>query len=93
MQKLKNVLNKCLIKADPEQLVGEVLQLPELHLLIEVSNHYYKRLDDPQKAGRRIGRSKLGQVGEVSLSILVFSGSSKKLSCFGKLFRLLPCPF
>ena len=45
MQKFKNVINKCLIKAEPEQLVGEVLQLPELHLLIGVTNHYYKKLE------------------------------------------------
>ena len=33
-----------MIKAEPEKLVGEEIQMPELHLLIGVSNHYYKKL-------------------------------------------------
>ena len=44
MQKFKNVINECLIKADPQKLVGEEIQLPELHLLIGVTNHYYQKL-------------------------------------------------
>ena len=44
MQKYKNVINECLIKADPQKLVGEEIQLPELHLLIGVTNHYCKKL-------------------------------------------------
>ena len=37
MQKFKNVINKCLIKAEPDVLVSDVLPLPELHL-----PHYFK---------------------------------------------------
>ena len=44
MQKFKNVVNQCLVKAEPDELVGVKLPLPELHLLIGVSNHYYKLL-------------------------------------------------
>ena len=40
MQKYKNVINECLIKAEPNVLVGDVVQLPELHLLIGVTNFY-----------------------------------------------------
>ena len=45
MQKYKNVINECLIKAEPNVLVGDVVQLPELHLLIGVTNFYYKKLE------------------------------------------------
>ena len=45
MQKYKNVINGCLIKAEQNVLVGEVVQLPELHLLIGVTNFYYKKLE------------------------------------------------
>ena len=37
MQNYKNVINDCLIKADPSKLVGEEVQLPELHFLISVT--------------------------------------------------------
>ena len=45
MQKYKNVINECLIKAEQNVLVGDVVQLPELHLLIGVTNFYYKKLE------------------------------------------------
>ena len=44
MQKLKNVINPCLIKAKPEELVGEKLPLPELHLLMGVVNKGHQML-------------------------------------------------
>ena len=44
MQHFKNVVNECLVEADPSQLVGDVLPLPELHLLMGVGNHHYKLL-------------------------------------------------
>ena len=44
MQKFKNVINQCLLEADPEELVGNVLPLPELHLLLGVVTHFYKLL-------------------------------------------------
>ena len=42
MQKFKNVINKCLIKAEPDVLVSDVLPLPELHLLLGVCTHFFK---------------------------------------------------
>ena len=45
MQNYKNVIRECLVKADPEQLVGDLLRLPELHLLIGTVNHLYKLLE------------------------------------------------
>ena len=44
MQKHKNVINKCLLKAEPDVLVTDVLPLPELHLLLGGSTHFYKLL-------------------------------------------------
>ena len=44
MKNFKNVVNECLVEADPSQLVGDVLPLPELHLLMGVGNHHYKLL-------------------------------------------------
>ena len=44
MQNYKNVINKCLVEGKPEELVGEQIPLPELHLLIGVVNHFYKVL-------------------------------------------------
>ena len=35
MSKFKNVINECLVEADPSEL-------EELHLLMEVGNHHYK---------------------------------------------------
>ena len=34
MQTYKNVIRECLVKADPEKLVGDLLPLPELPLLV-----------------------------------------------------------
>ena len=45
MQTYKNVIRECLVKADPEQLVGDLLPLPELHLLIGTVNYLYKLLE------------------------------------------------
>ena len=45
MQNYKNVIRECLVKADPEQLAGDLLPLPELHLLIGTVNHLYKLLE------------------------------------------------
>ena len=42
MQKFKNVINECLVHGEPEELVGDKLPLPELHLLIGIVNHYRK---------------------------------------------------
>lgn len=44
MSKFKNVINQCLVEADPTELVGNVLPLPELHLLMGVGNHHHKLL-------------------------------------------------
>ena len=44
MSKFKNVINQCLVEADPTELVGNVLPLPELHLLMGVGNHHHKIL-------------------------------------------------
>ena len=44
MQTYKNVVNKCLVAADPQEMVGEKIPLPELHLVIGVVNHYRKLL-------------------------------------------------
>ena len=44
MSKFKNVINECLVEADPSELVGNVLPLPELHLLMGVGNHHHKLL-------------------------------------------------
>ena len=44
MQKYKNVINECLLEAHPEEKVGDVLPLPELHLVIGVGTHFYKLL-------------------------------------------------
>ena len=33
MSKFKNVINECLLKADPTELVGNMLPLPKLYLL------------------------------------------------------------
>ena len=41
MQKFKNVINPCLVKGDPEQLVGEKLPLPQLHLHLGTCTHFY----------------------------------------------------
>ena len=45
MQTYKNVIRECLVKADPEQLVDDLLPLPELCLLIGIVNHLYKLLE------------------------------------------------
>ena len=42
MQTYMNVINECLLKEEPKQLVGDVLTLPELHLLIGGVNHLYQ---------------------------------------------------
>ena len=42
MKTFKNVINPCLVKGDPDQEVGEVLPLPELHLLMGGGNWGYK---------------------------------------------------
>jgi hypothetical protein len=44
MSKYKNVINECLLEADPRELVGNVLPLPELHLLMGVGNHHHQLL-------------------------------------------------
>ena len=41
MQKFKNVINPCLVKGDSEQLVGEKLPLPQLHLHLGTCTHFY----------------------------------------------------
>ena len=44
MQNFKNVINECLVKADPDELVCNVLPLPELHLLLGFVTHLHKIL-------------------------------------------------
>ena len=44
MQLFKNVIHPCLVKGDPEQELGEVLPLPEVHLLMGVGNWGYQML-------------------------------------------------
>ena len=44
MQNFKNVINECLVKADPDELVCNVLPLPELHLLLGFVTHLHKLL-------------------------------------------------
>ena len=42
MQYFKNVIHPCLVRGLPEQEVGEVLPLPELHLLMGAVNWGYQ---------------------------------------------------
>ena len=42
MQRYKNVINPCLIRGELEQEVLELLPLPELHILMGVTNWGYK---------------------------------------------------
>ena len=42
MQLYKNVIHPCLVKGDPEQELGDVLPLPELHLLMGGGNWGYQ---------------------------------------------------
>ena len=44
MQQFKNVIAPCLVPGEPSELVGEKLPLPELHLLLGISNHFHKLL-------------------------------------------------
>ena len=44
MKLFKNVIHPCLVMGDPEQEVGELIPLPELHLLMGVGNWGYKLL-------------------------------------------------
>jgi hypothetical protein len=58
MQQFKNVVNRCLLAADPDELVGVKLPLPELHLLIGVCNHLYKLLQRVWPRLAQFGRGK-----------------------------------
>ena len=44
MQKFKNVINPCLVEGNPDELVGDKLPLPQLHLLLGTCTHFYKLL-------------------------------------------------
>ena len=44
MKLFKNVIHPCLVMGDPEQEVGELIPLPELHLLMGVGNWSYMLL-------------------------------------------------
>ena len=58
MQLFKNVIHPCLIKACPEELVGEKLPLPELHLLMGVVNQGAKVLQEVWPQLALFGRGK-----------------------------------
>ena len=44
MQQFKNVIAPCLVPGEENEFVGDKLPLPELHLLLGISNHFYKLL-------------------------------------------------
>ena len=45
MQTYKNVIREYLVKVDLEQLIGDLLPLPGLHLVIGAVNYLYKLLE------------------------------------------------